>query len=82
MGRRIRMSEFIPVATVTSLQDGAMKKIRDDGNDHLLARVKEKYYCTDMYCPHPGGDLWQAPLPGLSLPVLCTIHNLISLTAT
>jgi nitrite reductase/ring-hydroxylating ferredoxin subunit len=72
IGRRIIMSEFNPVATVTGLQDGTMKKIRAEGNDLLLARVKQKYYCTDMYCPHPGGDLSQGTLAGTVL--TCPLH--------
>jgi 3-phenylpropionate/trans-cinnamate dioxygenase ferredoxin subunit len=67
------MSEFIPFATVTDLQDGTMKKIRAEGNDLLLARIKEKYYCTDTYCPHPGGDLSQGTLAGTVL--TCPLHH-------
>ena len=67
------MSECIPVATVTDLKDGTMKKIRAEGYDFLLVRVKEKYYCTDAYCPHLGGDLSQGTLAGTVL--TCPLHH-------
>jgi hypothetical protein len=38
------VSGFLPVATVTDLKDGTMKKIMVEGNGFLLARVKDVYY--------------------------------------
>jgi 3-phenylpropionate/trans-cinnamate dioxygenase ferredoxin subunit len=67
------VSELIPVATVIELQDGTMKKIRAHGHDFLLVRVKEKYYCTDAYCPHLGGDLSQGTVTGTVL--TCPLHH-------
>jgi nitrite reductase/ring-hydroxylating ferredoxin subunit len=51
------MSEFLPVATVTDVKPGMLKKIMVEGHEFLLARIKDEYYCTDAYCPHLGGDL-------------------------
>ena len=68
-----KVSAFIPVATVTDLKDGTMKKIRVDGNEFLLARIQERYYCTDAYCPHLGGDLSQGTLAGTVL--TCPLHH-------
>jgi 3-phenylpropionate/trans-cinnamate dioxygenase ferredoxin component len=67
------VSELIPVAKVTDLLDGTMKKIRAEGYDLLLTRIKEKYYCTDAYCPHLGGDLSQGNLAGTVL--TCPLHH-------
>jgi 3-phenylpropionate/trans-cinnamate dioxygenase ferredoxin subunit len=67
------MSEFLPVATVTDLKDGTMKKIIVEGHAFLLARVKDVYYCMDAYCPHLGGDLSQGTLNGEVL--TCPLHH-------
>jgi 3-phenylpropionate/trans-cinnamate dioxygenase ferredoxin subunit len=67
------VSGFIPVATVTELKDGTMKKIIVEGHEFLLARVKDVYYCTDMYCPHLGGDLSLGTLSGTVL--TCPLHH-------
>ena len=68
-----KVSGFLPVATVTELNDGTMKKIIVEGNGFLLARVKDVYYCTDVYCPHLGGDLSQGTLAGKVL--TCPLHH-------
>ena len=67
------MNEFLPVATVTDLKDGAMKKILVEGHEFLLARIKDVYYCTDAHCPHLGGDLSQGTLNGTVL--TCPLHH-------
>lgn len=67
------MSSFIPVAAVTDLNNGTMKKIHAGGNDLLLARVGDRYYCTDAYCPHLGGDLTEGILAGTIL--TCPLHH-------
>jgi 3-phenylpropionate/trans-cinnamate dioxygenase ferredoxin subunit len=67
------MSEFLPVATVTDVKPGTMKKIMVEGHEFLLARIKDVYYCTDAYCPHLGGDLSQGSLNGNVL--TCPLHH-------
>jgi 3-phenylpropionate/trans-cinnamate dioxygenase ferredoxin subunit len=67
------MSEFIRVAAVTDLNSGSMKKIRRKGRDLLLARVGDRFYCTDAYCPHLGGDLSEGVLTGTIL--TCPVHH-------
>jgi len=67
------MSEFLPVATVTDVKPGTMKKIMVEGHEFLLARIKDVYYCTDAYCPHLGGDLSQGSLNGKIL--TCPLHH-------
>jgi 3-phenylpropionate/trans-cinnamate dioxygenase ferredoxin subunit len=68
-----RMSEFIQLAAVPDLKNGSMKKIRAGGHDLLLARVRDRYYCTDAYCPHLGGDLSEGTLAGTIL--TCPLHH-------
>src|SRR4030042_4148289 len=60
-------STFVQVATITDLENGSMKKIRAGGQDLLLARVRDRYYCTDAYCPHLGGNLSEGTLTGTIL---------------
>jgi 3-phenylpropionate/trans-cinnamate dioxygenase ferredoxin component len=67
------VSGFLPVATVTDLTPGTMKKIMVEGHAFLLARTKDAYYCTDAYCPHLGGDLSQGSLNGNVL--TCPLHH-------
>jgi 3-phenylpropionate/trans-cinnamate dioxygenase ferredoxin component len=64
---------FVQVATVTDLENGSMKKIRAGGQDFLLARVRDRYYCTDAYCPHLGGNLSEGTLTGTIL--TCPLHH-------
>jgi 3-phenylpropionate/trans-cinnamate dioxygenase ferredoxin subunit len=68
-----KVSDFIPVAIVTDVKDGTMKKIMVEGYEFLLARIQERYYCTDAYCPHLGGDLSQGTLAGTVL--TCPLHH-------
>ena len=67
------MSEFLPVAKVTDVKPGTMKKIAVEGHEFLLSRIKDVYYCTDAYCPHLGGDLSQGSLNGNIL--TCPLHH-------
>ena len=67
------MSTFIQVAAVSDLKNGSMKKIHLEGKDLLLARVRDRYYCTDAYCPHLGGDLSKGTLAGTIL--TCPLHH-------
>jgi 3-phenylpropionate/trans-cinnamate dioxygenase ferredoxin subunit len=67
------MSEFIRVATVADLNSGSMKKIHAGGLDLLLAWVGDRFYCTDAYCPHLGGDLSEGILDGTIL--TCPVHH-------
>jgi 3-phenylpropionate/trans-cinnamate dioxygenase ferredoxin subunit len=67
------VGELLPVATVTDVKPGTMKKIMVEGHEYLLARSKDVYYCTDAYCPHLGGDLSQGSLNGHVL--TCPLHH-------
>ena len=67
------MSKFVRVATVNDLTRGSMKKIHTGGQELLLARVEDRFYCTDAYCPHLGGDLSEGILAGTIL--TCPVHH-------
>ena len=64
---------YIQIATITDLENGSMKKIHAGGQDLLLARVRDRYYCTDAYCPHLGGNLSEGTLTGTIL--TCPLHH-------
>ncbi len=67
------MTDFIRVAAVTDLKSGSMRKIRTGGQELLLARDGDRFYCTDAYCPHLGGDLSKGILTGTVL--TCPLHH-------
>ena len=67
------MSTFFQVAGASELKNGSMKKINTGGQDLLLARVRDRYYCTEAYCPHLGGDLSNGTLTGTIL--TCPLHH-------
>ena len=67
------MSTFFQVAAASELNNGSMKKIHAGGQDLLLARIRDRYYCTDAYCPHLGGDLSEGTLDGTIL--TCPLHH-------
>jgi 3-phenylpropionate/trans-cinnamate dioxygenase ferredoxin subunit len=64
---------FVEIATVDELKDGHMKMIVIDDHEYLLARVADKYYCTDNRCPHMGGNLSWGKLEGTV--VTCLKHH-------
>jgi len=67
------MDDFIEVSREDEIADGAMKKIRADGEDILLARVGDRYYSVDSRCPHMGGDLSRGTLVGSI--ITCPRHH-------
>ncbi len=69
----IFMSEFTEMAKVSDLKDGMMKKVSAGGHDYLVAQADGKYYCTNLRCPHRGGDLSQGTLEGTV--IRCPLHH-------
>ena len=67
------MGALIRVAAVSDLKNGSMKKVHAGGKDLLLARAGDRYYCTDLSCPHLGGDLSAGSLAGTIL--TCPLHH-------
>jgi 3-phenylpropionate/trans-cinnamate dioxygenase ferredoxin subunit len=72
MGRHY-MSRFLDVAGVDDLADGAMKSVKAEGRNLLLAHVGGRYYATDGRCPHMGGELSHGKLEGTI--VTCPRHG-------
>lgn len=67
------MTEFTRVAAVTDLKSGSIRKISAAGHELLLARSGDRFFCTDAYCPHLGGDLSKGILAGTVL--TCPLHH-------
>lgn len=67
------MSAFVHVADTAELPDGALKKVRVEGREIVLARVGDAYYAADARCPHMGGDLSEGTLEGTV--VTCPRHG-------
>jgi len=49
-----------------------LKKVSYGGREYLVAQVAGKYYCTDLRCPHMGGDLSKGTLQGTI--IKCPMH--------
>lgn len=67
------MSRFVDAAGIDDLADGAMKSMKVEGQNLLLARVGGRYYATDGRCPHMGGELSHGRLEGTI--VTCPRHG-------
>ncbi|MBN2462083.1 MAG: Rieske 2Fe-2S domain-containing protein [Dehalococcoidia bacterium] len=67
------MGNFVEVAKKDDLANGAMKEVKAQGQDVLLARVADKYYAIDNRCPHFGGNLSRGRLEGTV--VTCPLHG-------
>ncbi len=51
------MSEFIKVAGIRDLADGAILLVEADDRLVILCRDGDEYYCIDDVCTHDGGTL-------------------------
>jgi 3-phenylpropionate/trans-cinnamate dioxygenase ferredoxin subunit len=67
------MADFVEVANVGELDDGTMMRLTINGNEILVARTGDKYYCADNRCPHLGGNLSQGKLDGTV--ITCPRHH-------
>ncbi len=67
------MGRFVEVGRKDDLADGAMKQVKIEGHDILIARVADKYYAIDNRCPHLGGNLSRGRLEGTV--VTCPVHG-------
>lgn len=67
------MGKFIEAAKKDDLTNGTMKEVKVEGQDILLARVKDKYYAINNRCPHFGGNLSKGRLEGTV--VTCPLHG-------
>ncbi|MDY6906905.1 MAG: non-heme iron oxygenase ferredoxin subunit [Chloroflexota bacterium] len=67
------MSEWIAIARVGELDEGAMKGIAVDGRRVLLALVGGEYLAAADRCPHMGAALSEGQLQGTV--VTCPRHG-------
>jgi 3-phenylpropionate/trans-cinnamate dioxygenase ferredoxin subunit len=67
------MGDFIEIARMSDLEEGAMKKVSAGGRELLLARTAQNIFCADNRCPHLNGDLSRGKLEGAV--VTCPDHN-------
>ena len=67
------MTEFIELAKTTGIPNGTMVKVSAGGRELLIARVANRFYCTDNSCPHFGGDLSAGVLDGTV--ITCPMHH-------
>lgn len=67
------MGKFVEVGKKDELVNGAMKEVKIEGHDILLARIADKYYAIDNRCPHLGGNLSRGRLEGTV--VTCPVHG-------
>lgn len=64
---------FIELAAADDLSEGSMKMVLVEGQEILLARVGDDYYCAENRCPHMGGNLSQGLLEGTV--ITCPRHH-------
>ncbi len=69
------MSEFVPVASVSELEDGQKLLVEADDRLVLLFRVGADYYCLDDVCTHDGGPLSDGPIDAQAAAIACPRHG-------
>jgi 3-phenylpropionate/trans-cinnamate dioxygenase ferredoxin subunit len=67
------MSEFVEVARISEIMDGAMKKVTTGTIQILLMRANGEFYASQLLCPHLEADLSEGTLHGIVL--TCPMHN-------
>lgn len=65
--------EFIELANVEELTDGAMMEVESDGHALIVARVGDQVYVADAHCPHLHARLAKGTLEGTVL--TCPLHG-------
>lgn len=61
------MNEFIKVASISDLAEGAILLVEAGDRLVILSRVGEDYYCIDDVCTHDGGTLSDGPHVGCEI---------------
>ena len=61
------------VIQLKEIPDGGLTMVTAGGQDIMLARVGEKVYATQNWCPHMGGNLSRGTLEGTV--VTCPRHH-------
>ena len=67
------MADFIEVAKTSELTEGAMKGVKLDGKDILVALADGKYYAAAGRCPHMQAYLSRGTLKGTI--ITCPMHG-------
>ncbi len=67
------MSNFIKVATVADVPEGAGKTVEVAGKQIALFNVGGKFYAIDNACKHRGGPLGEGEVDGST--VICPWHG-------
>ena len=67
------MPEYVRVASLSDLADGAMLQADADGTTVLLSRVGGEVHATTAFCPHYGAPLATGVLHGST--VVCPWHH-------
>ncbi len=67
------MADYIEVGKVSDFASGQIKQVNASGKAVLLARVGDKFYASENFCPHMGADLSQGKLDGTI--VTCPRHH-------
>ena len=66
------MPQFVKVATMADLPEGAAMTVDAAGRPVALSNVDGKVYATSNTCPHQGGPLGEGDLDGTS--ITCPWH--------
>jgi 3-phenylpropionate/trans-cinnamate dioxygenase ferredoxin subunit len=61
------MNNFIKVASINDLDDGAILLVEADDRLVILCRVGEDYFCIDDVCTHDGGTLSEGEHEGCEI---------------
>ena len=65
--------DLVEALNTNELNDGEMKKVSVGGQELLIARVGDRFYCAQNRCPHLGGDLSRGTLEGTV--ITCPNHH-------
>ena len=67
------MSQFVPVAEVSSLPQGQGRTVHAQGREFALYNVSGTFCAVDDKCPHKGGPLGAGMLEGGK--IVCPLHG-------
>lgn len=70
---RGEMGKQVRACSINDVPPGAMKKVKADSEDLLIANVDGKYYAMNNWCTHAEGDLSEGGIEGKV--VTCPDHG-------
>src|SRR5262245_27031056 len=74
---RLRMAEFVKVATTSDVSSGCGIAVEVNGRAIALFNVNGEYYAVDNTCGHRGGPLAEGFIDSGNLTVQCPWHGWI-----